>query len=120
MAKHPKANHSSKQQTQPPSPFTVHSPNSGSYHPGSIGNENGGSPELSYVQAWQDDLQIEEFPDGPYGSARNLPFGKSSPWQRGQASVSAHRDQNPVNSDRKLAEEEPPFEAPPGTIEGQN
>ncbi|WP_274433836.1 hypothetical protein [Alicyclobacillus sp. ALC3] len=108
------------QATQPMSPFPIHSNNSGSYHPGPIGNEDGASPELSYVQAWQDDLQLEEFAEGPYGAATAGLPGKSSPWQRGQAVASAHRDQNPVDSDRKLAAHEPPFEDPPGTQEGQN
>lgn len=100
--------------------FAIRSKSSGAYDPGPIGNEDGSSPELSYVQAWQDDLQLEEFPEGPYGSPITGPMGKSGPWQKGQVSVSAHRDQNPVGSDRKLAEHEPPFEAPPGTQEGQN
>lgn len=98
----------------------VMSTNSGSYHPGPI-TDDGDDAELSYVKAQQDDLMLEEFPDGPYGSTRQEPLGKSSPWREGQRSVSAYRDQNPVSSDRKVPLKEPsPNGAPRGTIEGQN
>lgn len=105
---------------QPPSPFPVTSSNSGGYHPGTIGNEDGQSPELSYVEAQQDDLMLEEFPDGAYGANANYKLGKSTPWRKGQRSVSAHRDQNPVDSNRTVPLEEPPYGAPRGSQEGQN
>lgn len=98
----------------------IHSVNSGSYDPGPI-TDTGNDAELSYVEAQQDDLLLEEFPDGPYGSATNERLGKSTPWRKGQRSISAFRDQNPVSSDRKVPLDEPSTNgAPRGTIEGQN
>lgn len=116
----PTNNESRDKRHQPPSPFQVESNNSGSYHPGPIGNEDGQSPELSYVQSNQDDLRLEEFPEGPYGASTHPSLGKSSPWEKGQASISAHRDQNPVDSDRTVPQNEADFDAPRGTEEGQN
>jgi hypothetical protein len=98
----------------------VESVNSGSYHPGPVTDDQQ-SAELSYVQAQQNDLLLEEFPDGPYGAATNEPLGKSAPWKDGQRSISAFRDQNPAFSDRKVPLDEPDTDgAPRGTIEGQN
>jgi hypothetical protein len=89
---------------------------SGAYDPGPVDGA-----ELAGVEAWQNDLQLEEFPDGPYAAASDPPrLGKSSPWRPGQRVVSSFRDQNPVTSERKVAAEEPPFDAPEGSIEGEN
>ncbi|WDM03075.1 hypothetical protein JI721_14950 [Alicyclobacillus cycloheptanicus] len=96
------------------------SSNSGSYDPGPIGNEDGQSPELSTVIKQQHDLMLEEFPEGPVGAATSPPLGKSTPWRPGQRSVSAHRDQNPVDSNRTIPLHEPSHNAPRGTEEGQN
>lgn len=95
---------------------------SGSYDPGPIEPVPEDNAELSYVQAQQDDIMLEEFPEGPYGSARSEPIeGKSTPWEPGQRSISAYRDQNPVDSDRKVPMNEPSTDGHPrGSIEGQN
>lgn len=99
----------------------VASENSGAYHPGPSKVKEMPTEELATVQSQQLDLMLEEFPDGPYGAATNAPkLGKSTPWREGQAVVSSFRDQNPVSSDRKVALDEPPFDAPKGSIEGQN
>ncbi|MCL6637254.1 MAG: hypothetical protein K6T26_04815 [Alicyclobacillus sp.] len=94
---------------------------SGAYNPGPVTGEDAPNAELAVVQAQRNDLQLEEFPEGPYGAASpSESLGKSQAWEPGQASVSAFRDANPVFSDRKLAEHEPPAQAPRGSIEGQN
>lgn len=98
----------------------ISSVNSGSYHPGPI-TDDGENAELSYVKAARSDILFEEFPDGPYGSSRNEKLGKSTSWQKGDRAMSAYRDQNPVDSDRKVPLDEPSTKgAPRGTIEGQN
>lgn len=98
-----------------------HSRNSGAYHPGPIKDNDAPTAELSFVQAQQQDILLEEFPDGPYGAATNMPkLGKSTPWREGQRGISVFRDQNPVASNRKVPLDEPPAKAPRGSIEGQN
>ena len=104
-----------------PSDPSIKSGNSGSYNPGPVNESEWPNAELSMVQAQQKDIQLEEFPEGPYGAATNTKrLGKSTPWKPGQAAVSAFRDSNPITSDRKVALKEPPFRAPKGSIEGQN
>lgn len=103
----------------------VQSTNSGSYNPGPVTDttegENLNSAELSFVQAQQNDIQLEEFPEGPYGAATDEPIeGKSTPWGPSQQSVSAFRDANPVDSNRKVALNEPPRDAPKNTLEAEN
>ncbi|MCL6597853.1 MAG: hypothetical protein K6T81_03850 [Alicyclobacillus macrosporangiidus] len=89
---------------------------SGTYNPGPVE-----PADTDVVEAWKNDLQLEEFPDGPYGAATHPDkLGKSSPWRPGQQTVSHLKDQNPVTSDRKVAREEPPANAPEGTIESEN
>ncbi|MCL6453700.1 MAG: hypothetical protein K6T78_08775 [Alicyclobacillus sp.] len=98
----------------------LQSVDSGGYNPGPLDPHD--NQELSYVQAQQDDILLEEFPEGPYGSSRSEPVkGKSTPWEPGQRAISAYRDQNPVFSDRKVPLDEPPTHGQPrGSIEGQN
>ncbi|MCL6625653.1 hypothetical protein [Alicyclobacillus shizuokensis] len=89
---------------------------SGAYNPGPVE-----AADTDVVEAWRNDLQLEEFPDGAYLAATHPErLGKSTPWRPGQQSVSHLRDQNPVSSDRKVARKEPPANAPEGTIEGEN
>jgi hypothetical protein len=95
--------------------------NSGAYNPGPINDRDLPTAELEFVQAQQYDIQLEEFPEGPYGSPTNMPrLGKSTPWRAGQVGISAYRDENPVTSARKVSLDEPPPKAPRGSIEGQN
>ena len=106
-------------------PPMVSSINSGSYDPGPVTDTTEGaqlkSAELSIVQAQQNDILVEEFPDGPYGAAIDGPIeGKSTPWRESQQSVSAFRDANPVDSNRKTALDEPPRDARKNTIEAEN
>lgn len=63
-----------------------------------------GNQELEIVQAWQKDLQPEEFPEGPYGASVFLdqPIGKSSEWKAGQHVVSRFQDENPTTNDFKV------------------
>jgi hypothetical protein len=90
--------------------------NSGSYNPGTISEESAANLDPA-----NNDIMLEEFPDGPYGAATDAPrLGKSTPWRKNQKSVSAYRDANPLSSNRKVTEDEPPHDAPRGTIEGQN
>ncbi|QQE77044.1 hypothetical protein [Alicyclobacillus sp. SO9] len=109
----------SKQHRTPnpaPNPH-ITSKNSGRYHPAVSSDEM----ELETVQAYQLDIQNEEFPEGPYGAATNeTELGKTSPWQEGQRTISAFRDQNPVSSNRKTVTDEPDWEDSRGTIEGEN
>ncbi|UOF91546.1 hypothetical protein LSG31_04645 [Fodinisporobacter ferrooxydans] len=60
--------------------------------------------ELVDVQTVTKDIQVEEFPDGPYGASVYLDqkIGKSSPWEVDQHVVSRFQDENPVFSDRKV------------------
>lgn len=112
-----KATHGSK---------SVSSINSGSYDPGPVAQDETSSArlntaELSTVQAQQNDILLEEFPEGPYGAATDQPAtGKSTPWTPGQQSVSAFRDANPVDSNRKVAIHEPARDAPKNTVEAEN
>lgn len=64
--------------------------------------------ELSLVQAHNLDLQIEEFPEGPYGAKvyLNQKIGKSSEWKPGQQVISRFKDENPAFSNRKVPEDE--------------
>ncbi len=101
---------SEKHKKYPRSPLPIESINSGSYDPGTIGNEDGNSAELSYVAAQRDNLMIEEFAEGPYGAAEPDSLGKSTAWEKGQRVVSSHRDQNPVDSNSKAPANEPPTE----------
>lgn len=95
----------------------VASKNSGAYHPGPVSEDY----ELERVRAQQNDLQLEEFSDGPYGAATNPDkLGKSSPWKSGQRTVSAFRDANPISNPHKTVEEEPKFNGSRGSIEGEN
>lgn len=104
------------------------SKHSGVYDPGPVNDtqpetdpSDVATAELTYVQKQQNDLMLEEFPDGPYGAATNeAQLGKSEPWRKGQIAVSAWRDQNPVASDRTTPVHEPDANARPGSIEGQN
>lgn len=94
---------------------------SGAYDPGPVTTEDAPNPELSYVQSQRQDILPEEFPEGPYGaSALTDGLGKSTPWEHGQRRVSAHRDQNPMRSDRQTPTREPERHAPRGSIEGQS
>lgn len=63
-----------------------------------------GNQELEIVQAWQKDLQPEEFPEGPYRASVFLdqPIGKSSEWEAGQHVVSRFQDENPTTNDFKV------------------
>lgn len=63
-----------------------------------------GNEKLQIVQAWQKDLQPEEFPEGPYGSTVFLdqPIGKSSEWKPGQHVVTRFQDENPTTNDFKV------------------
>lgn len=92
----------------PRSPLPIESTNSGSYNPGPVTNADGFSAELSYVSAQRDNLMIEEFSDGPYGAPETTTLGKSTTWEPLQQVVSAHRDQNPVESNSKTPRTEPP------------
>ena len=99
----------------------VKSGRSGLYNPGPSLGSQPLSNELSYVRALQNDLMLEEFPEGPYGAPEPATLGKSSPWKVGQAVISPHWDQNPMESNRKRPAEERPFESRSvGSIEGQN
>lgn len=41
--------------------------------------------DFAAVESMRNDLTAEEFPDGPYGSARNAEtLGKSTPWREDQ------------------------------------
>lgn len=106
---------STRSKQYPRSPLPIESVNSGSYHPGPIGNAGGDSAELSYVTAQRDNLMIEEFAEGPYGAPEPDWLGKSTAWESGQRVVSSHRDQNPVDSNSKVPLDEPPTEDPLGT-----
>src|ERR1700730_3117440 len=55
--------------------------------------------ELSDVQTVAKDMQVEEFPEGPYGASVYLDqkIGKSSPWKVDQHVVSRFQDENPVS-----------------------
>ncbi len=89
---------------------------SGSYNPGTISETSANN-----LDAANNDIMLEEFPEGPYGAAEDGPAqGKSTPWRENQRSVSAYRDANPISTNRKVPEDEPPHDAPPGTIEGEN
>lgn len=57
--------------------------------------------ELEYVQSQQDTINVEEFPEGPYGATVFLDqkIGKSSPWEPGQQSTNRNLDENPAFSD---------------------
>ncbi|MGZ6525362.1 MAG: hypothetical protein ACXVDB_09710 [Tumebacillaceae bacterium] len=63
--------------------------------------QNVENSELSYVQSQQNTINVEEFPDGPYGSQVFLDqkLGKSTPWEPGQQSTSRNQDENPAFSD---------------------
>lgn len=63
-----------------------------------------GNQELEIVQAWQKDVLIEEFPEGPYGADVYLEqkIGKSSEWKPGQHVVSRFQDENPTTNDFKV------------------
>lgn len=65
--------------------------------------------ELSFVKAVRKDIQIEEFPEGPYGAAIYLDqrIGKSSEWEPGQQVVDRFKDENPAFSNRRVAVERP-------------
>lgn len=106
-------------------PPVVQNRNSDSYKPGPVSDTSEGtnlkSAELSVVQAQRSDIQLEEFPDGPYGAVTDAPVeGKSTPWSPSQQSVSAFRDANPIDSNRKVALDEPPRDAPKNTLEAEN
>ncbi|GAX91083.1 hypothetical protein [Effusibacillus lacus] len=63
-----------------------------------------GSQELELVQAWQKDVLIEEFPEGPYGAQIFLDqkIGKSTGWEPGQQVVNRFKDENPTLNDFKV------------------
>lgn len=93
----------------------------GAYHPGPMNESELPSAELAIVQHHNLDLALEEFAEGPYGATTNeVKLGKVSEWKPGQAFSGRFRDANPVDSDRTVPLEEPPFDAPKGSIEGQN
>jgi len=95
--------------------------NSGSYAPGPMDETSLPTAELAIVQAHVLDLAIEEFPEGPYGAATNeAKLGKVSEWKQGQAVSPRFRDANPIETDRKVAIHEPPFDRPKGSLDGQN
>jgi len=51
--------------------------------------------ELSTVQSQRNDLQPEEFPEGPYGASLPLrAIGKSSPWLHNQHAPNAFGYEN--------------------------
>ncbi|MCL6445868.1 MAG: hypothetical protein K6T83_20875 [Alicyclobacillus sp.] len=108
--------HTTSAQTRSP----LQSTNSGWYDPGPVNETELPNAELSTVQAHVLDLQLEEFPEGPYGAATSEPLGKSTPRRDGQTSVSPFRDQNPMGSDRKVALHEPPDDDPIGTLDGES
>jgi hypothetical protein len=60
--------------------------------------------ELSVVQNVTKDIQIEEFPEGAYGSSVYLDekIGKSSPWEVDQHVISPFQDESPVFSGRRI------------------
>lgn len=100
----------------------VDSPNSGGYDPGPSTQHNGyPTQELWQVESMRNDLAIEEFSEGPYGAATNEShLGKTSEWKDGQAVSGRFRDNNLISSDRRTALKEPPFDAPRGSIDGEN
>jgi hypothetical protein len=52
---------------------------------GFIREERDPYTDLATVESQRNDLTAEEFPEGPYGSARlTESIGKSSPWRRDQ------------------------------------
>lgn len=63
-----------------------------------------GNQELEIVQAWQKDVLVEEFPEGPYGAQIYLDqkIGKSSAWKPGQHVVSRYQDENPTSNDFRV------------------
>lgn len=51
--------------------------------------------ELGSVEAYHNELNVEEFPEGPYGAAHNEEkLGKTSPWMEGQRRTSAFTYEN--------------------------
>lgn len=101
---------------------TVDSPNSGGYNPGpSTQNDGYPTQELWQVESMRGDLAIEEFAEGPYGAATDEPqLGKTTEWKNGQAVSGRYRDSNLISSDRRTALKEPPFDAPRGSLDGEN
>lgn len=109
--------------TQPQQSRIIESPNSGGYNPGPIdeGENDFPNAELWPVQSHVYDLAVEEFAEGPYGAAHDEEkLGKVSEWKPGQAVSGRFRDTNMIRSDRTVALDEPDFEEPPGTMEGQS
>lgn len=106
---------------QPPSPLPVTSVNSGSYNPGPVNDSDMPSAELQDVQAEKLELVPEEFAEGPYGAATNASrLGKTSAWEDGQTFAGRYRDNSLITSDKHNPLHEPSFDAPEGSIEGQN
>jgi hypothetical protein len=98
----------------------VHSKNSGRYTIPPT-SQVPGEEELELVEAYTQDLTLEEFPEGPYGATTNeVKLGKTSPWKAGQQSIGRYRDANPMRSDRMVVQDEPDANAPMGTIESEN
>ncbi|WP_127585038.1 hypothetical protein [Paenibacillus koleovorans] len=51
--------------------------------------------DLATVESQRNDLAVEEFPEGPFGSSIiSKTLGKSTPWRRGQRSTSAFTYEN--------------------------
>lgn len=51
--------------------------------------------DLASVESQRNDLAVEEFPEGPYGSPMMVePLGKSSPWREDQRSPDPYGYEN--------------------------
>jgi hypothetical protein len=71
------------------------------------------SVDLTYIHAARQTIQIEEFPEGPYGSATTeAKPGKVTPWEAGQQVATRFKDENPQFSRGTMP---PPGEEPPGS-----
>lgn len=106
---------------QPASPEEEALWSSGRYQPPKIEDDEVPHAQLQIDRARNLDLQLEEFPEGPYGSVRNdEKLGRVTPWKAGQAAMSPHVDSNPMSSNRKVPMNQPHSDDPIGTIEGQN
>ncbi len=104
-------------------PFDVNpGKDSGFYsYPTEMDDPGQSDDDVTISQAWKLDLAPEEFSEGPYGAATNeKKLGKVSKWKPGQAFAQRFRDPNPISSNRTVVFEEPPHNAPEGSIEGQN